>query len=410
MAALKYWVWLSSLRGLSARAAKAAVDALGGAMEVYFATAEAYDAIEGIGSKDKELLQDKSTREANRIIALCEEKGISILTARDAAYPQRLAQLYDAPQVLYLRGRLPAVDELPVIAMVGTRDATPYGEKLSADIAWQLGRSGAVVVTGMARGNDAAAARGALMSGGYCIGVLGTAIDVDYPAENAPLIRDVAAVGCILSEYPPGHKVGNFPRRNRIMSGLSNGVCVVEAPVKSGALITAGYALEQGRDVFAVPGNADSPNSAGCNNLIREGARLVCSGADILEEYAGLYSVEPGAAGEARPYTIEKTAVDKGAAIAYIDGDAEQEAVSAPEALPVKAPAAPEGRVEDILGGATPPQESILRLLWEGEKQADELIAATGLSAGQVMAELTMLSIRGLVVSGSGKRYMLKNK
>lgn len=402
MAALKYWVWLSALKGLSARGAKAAVDALGGPLEVYFASREAYDAIEGLSEKDKGLLADKSTAHANEIIAQCRELGIRILTAHDADYPQRLAQLYDAPQVLYVRGHMLPVDELPAIALVGTRSASPYGEKVSADLGYALAKAGAIVVTGMAKGNDAAAAKGALMAGGSVIGLLGTPINVDYPAENAALIRDVAAVGCIMSEYPPGKGGANFPRRNRILSGLCNGVCVVEAPAKSGALITASYALEQGRDIFAVPGNVDNPNSAGCNELIREGARLVRHAEDILEEYTGLYPLHLDSGKSERPYALQKSTVDKSETIAYIDGEKPEE--SAPEE---KKPAK---SAEELFGGATAEQLSILRLLLDGEKQADELIAATGFSAAKTMAELTILSIRGLVSSKPGKRYVLKNK
>ena len=409
MATLKYWVWLSSLKGLSARGAKAAVDALGGPLEVYFASRESYDAIEGLSEKDKGLLADKSTAGANEIIAQCRELGIRILTAHDADYPQRLSQLYDAPQVLYVRGHMPPIDEVPAIALVGTRGASPYGEKISADLGYGLAKAGAIVVTGMAKGNDAAAARGALMAGGSVIGLLGTPINVDYPAENAPLIRDVAAVGCILSEYPPGKGMANFPRRNRILSGLCNGVCVVEAPEKSGALITASYALEQGRDIFAVPGNVDNPNSVGCNALIREGARLITSAEDILEEYAGLYELRTEPGKTRRPYKLQKTAVDKTETNAYIDGEKEAptEPIKKTEPEPAKKP---ERSVEDLFGGTTLDQQSLLRLLWEGEKQADELIAATGFSAAKTMAELTLLSIRGLVISRPGKRYMLKNK
>ena len=406
MATQKYWVWLSALWGLSARGAKAAVDALGGALEVYFASKEAYDAVVGLSEKDKTLLADKSTAHANEIIARCREEGIRILTARDADYPQRLSQLYDAPQVLYVRGQLPPLDELPAIALVGTRKSSPYGEKVSADLGYGLAKAGVIVVTGMAKGNDAAAAKGALMAGGSVVGLLGTAIDVDYPAENAPLIRDVAAVGCILSEYPPGRGKANFPRRNRILSGLCNGVCVTEAPAKSGALITASYALEQGRDIFAVPGNVDSPNSAGCNELLREGARLVRSAEDIAEEYAGLYPLHSEEGKQERPYALQKSAVDKSETNAYIDGEKTPE----PSPESVLEAKSPEKTAEELFGGATADQQKILQLLLDGEKQADELIAATGFSAAKTMAELTLLSIRGLVLSRPGKRYVLKNK
>ena len=219
MAAVKYWVWLSALRGLSSRAACAVIDAFGGPMEAYFAPFDSYAALPDVTEKDASLLRQKDLSEAERILGECEEKNIRILTIRDADYPLRLQQIYDPPQVLYLRGKLPYLDEAPTIALVGTRKASPYGEKMAASLGYQIARGGGVVVTGMALGNDAAAARGALLGQGKCVGVLGSAIDVDYPRQNASLIADVAAVGCILRGYelspPQPHHQRTEQRRVR---------------------------------------------------------------------------------------------------------------------------------------------------------------------------------------------------
>ena len=386
MAAIKYWVWLSALNGLGSRAAHAVVEHFGSPMEAYFAPYDSYRELPDVTERDAELLGDKDLSEAERILGECEEKNIRIMTAADADYPLRLSQIYDAPQVLYLRGKLPYLDECPAIAIVGTRKASPYGEKMASSLGYQVAKGGGVIVTGMALGNDAAAARGALMAQGKCVGVLGTAIDVDYPRQNASLIADVAATGCIMSEYPPGSGIMNFPRRNRIISGLSSGVCVVEAPLKSGALITANDALEQGRDLFVVPGNADNPNCAGSNNLLREGAKVVMTGADILEEYSGLFAVRVAEGEKKKPYETVKppdVVVDKKETAAYID-------------------------VESRLAGCSDSQKVLLRLLGEGEKQADELIAASGFGPAKVMAEMTILGIRGLVSAKPGKRFALK--
>ena len=386
MAAIKYWVWLSALNGLGSRAAHAVVEHFGSPMEAYFAPYDSYRELPDVTERDAELLADKDLSEAERILGECEEKNIRIMTAADADYPLRLSQIYDAPQVLYLRGKLPYLDECPAIAIVGTRKASPYGEKMASSLGYQVAKGGGVIVTGMALGNDAAAARGALMAQGKCVGVLGTAIDVDYPRQNASLIADVAATGCIMSEYPPGSGIMNFPRRNRIISGLSSGVCVVEAPLKSGALITANDALEQGRDLFVVPGNADNPNCAGSNNLLREGAKVVMTGADILEEYSGLFAVRVAEGEKKKPYETVKApdvVVDKKETAAYID-------------------------VESRLAGCSDSQKVLLRLLGEGEKQADELITASGFGPAKVMAEMTILGIRGLVSAKPGKRFALK--
>lgn len=381
MSQIRYWVWLSALPGLSSRSVSALLRQFDDPMAVYFASD--YAAVVELTEKERGILADKDLRETERILAACEEKNIRILTLQDADYPQRLKEIHDPPAVLYLRGKLPYLDETPTIALVGTRKASPYGIKTATTLGYQLASGGAVVVTGMALGVDAAAAKGALMARGRCVGVLGCAIDVDYPPQNASLIADVAATGCILSETPPGVGGMNFPRRNRIMSGLSSGVCIVEAPVKSGALITASLALEQGRDVFAVPGNIDNPNCVGSNQLLREGARLVCSGADILEEYIGLYQVKTAPARRTEPYEAPKTKIDKAETFAYID-------------------------VESRLKGCSEDQKVLLRLLSDGEKHVDELVTASGQSAAKVSAELTLLSIRGLVRAAPGRRYSIK--
>ena len=381
MSQIRYWVWLSALPGLSSRTVSALLRHYSDPMEVYFASD--YGEVAELTEKERKSLSDKDLRETERILRACEEKDIRILTLQDADYPLRLKELRDAPAVLYIRGRLPYLDEKPVIALVGTRKASPYGIKAATTLGYQLASGGAVVVTGMALGADAAAARGALMGSGICVGVLGCAIDVDYPPQNASLIADVAATGCILSETPPGKEGMNFPRRNRIMSGLSSGVCIVEAPAKSGALITAELALEQGRDVFAIPGNIDNPNCVGSNRLLREGARFVCSGADILEEYSGLFPVKTAAARHTEPYETPQSNIDKVETISYID-------------------------VESRLSGCSEDQKTLLRLLAGGEKHMDELIAASGCSAAKVAAELTLLGIRGLVRALPGRRYSIK--
>lgn len=397
MAQLRYWIWLTTLAGVRSVAIQSLMDHFGGPMEIYYAPHGGYDAVPGLINREKALLENKDLRRAESVLEVCQRKNIGIVTLQDALYPDRLRQIADPPPVLYVRGRLPFVDELPAVAIVGTRQATPYGIKMATRIAQQITAGGGCVVTGMALGVDGAAARGALLENGPCIGVLGTAIDVDYPAKNASLIADVAALGAIVSEFPPGYptKGENFPRRNRIISGLSCGVCVIEAPVRSGALITANLALEQGRDLFAVPGNADSPSSAGSNELIRDCARAVSSGGDILEEYRGLY---PEAVKTDNPIftpqkqeredppsekTVEKkTVIDNPNTISYID-------------------------LESRIAAFPADQQAILRCMGEGATHVDDIIEATGFSAAKVLAAMTLLVIRGAVCSHPGKRYTL---
>lgn len=337
--------------------------------------------------------------EADRVLADCERLGIRIMTLQDADYPERLRQLYDAPCVLYLKGKLPDFDEEAAIGVVGTRDATEYGKTMAKRIGLELARGGAVVVSGIATGIDTCAVRGALQAGGTVVSVLGGGIDVPYPRENRFLYEDVAATGLLISEYPPGteNRGAHFPVRNRIISGLSLGVVVVEAPeFNSGALITAERALEQNRDVFAVPGNVDAVNSRGCLRLIQQGAKLVLSAEDILVEYRDRYptklnmrsrlsSEESNQRLEAIPEppqpSQQKTAVDKKKDKGYSI---------------VKRK--PDGFTDDELAVLNPMQGKSC--------QADELVERTQIPAKRVLSALTMLQIAGCVAEEPGKRFV----
>ncbi|MBI2860940.1 MAG: DNA-protecting protein DprA [Chloroflexi bacterium] len=214
-----------------------------------------------------------------------ERQGVTALACDDPAYPARLKEIYDYPPLIYVRGALTPQDEW-CLAVVGTRRATIYGRQVAEEIAADLARSKVTVVSGLARGIDTIAHRSALAAGGRSIAVLACGVDVVYPPENASLAGDIAGQGALISEYPlgAGPKAENFPRRNRIMSGLSLGTLVIEADETSGAMITARLALEQNREVFAIPGSVLSPASRGANLLIQEGAKLVRSYTDILEE------------------------------------------------------------------------------------------------------------------------------
>lgn len=214
-----------------------------------------------------------------------ESRGIGLVTTADEDYPARLRGIFDPPAVLYFRGRLPQDDRL--VAVVGARRASVYGKNAASLLAQGLAGAGFGVVSGAARGIDSAAHEGALAGKGYTVAVLGCGVDVVYPPENGRLLARIAEQGAVVSEYWPGTapQAHFFPVRNRIISGLSLGVTVVEAAEKSGSLITADLALEQGRDVFAVPGSIFAAGSRGAHRLLKQGAKLVESAADILEEY-----------------------------------------------------------------------------------------------------------------------------
>ena len=211
--------------------------------------------------------------------------GAMAITRYDEVYPARLKEIYDHPPLIYVKGEIKAEDER-CLAVVGTRRASMYGRQITEDFTADLARSGVTIISGLARGIDSVAHRAALDAGGRSIAVFGCGLDVIYPAENAGLARRMVEQGALISEYPLGirPRPDRFPRRNRIMSGMSLGVLVIEAGKNSGAMITANLALEYNREVFAVPGNILSPVSAGTNRLIQEGAKLVSSYEDILEE------------------------------------------------------------------------------------------------------------------------------
>ena len=216
---------------------------------------------------------------------LIKEENVDVISIFDKEYPAKLKEIYSPPIILYVKGKLNSLCKNR-IAIVGSRNCTHYGKNMARRISSSLATMGVVVVSGMARGIDTVAHKQTLQTRGETIAVLGSGLKCIYPSENKVLSKEISLSGCLISEFPmttPPLKE-NFPRRNRIISGLSKATVVVQAPKKSGALITADFALEQGREVFAVPGNADSPHFQGCNNLIKQGAKLIDNGLDIVEE------------------------------------------------------------------------------------------------------------------------------
>ena len=231
------------------------------------------------------IIQEKKRIDADEDLKTIDRLGIHLLSFQDDKYPQNLLHTFNPPSFLYIRGNFKERDR-DAVAMVGTRRATIYGKMMVRKLARDLAKEGLTIVSGMARGVDTAAHLGALEAGGRTVAVLGCGVDVVYPPENRKLMTDIMESGAVISEFPLGTPPEgiNFPRRNRIISGLSKGVVVVEAPLRSGALITADFALEEGREVLAVPGNINSPYSQGTNRLIKQGAKLVEDAQDILEE------------------------------------------------------------------------------------------------------------------------------
>ncbi len=390
---LKYWVWLAELPRLKGPERLALLRHFGSPEELFFADREELLLVEGLPPARAELALNRDLSAADRILADCQRLGQRIMTIQDAEYPQRLRNIFNPPLVLYVKGRMPVMDEEAAIAVVGTRECTPYGTACGERLGRELAASGAVVVTGLARGVDSAAARGALRAGGTVVGVTGGGLDVVYPPENGDLYADVAARGVLLSEYPPGSPPdkAHFPVRNRIMSGLSVAALVVEAPGHSGALITARLALEQGREVYAVPGPIDAPDSVGCNRLIRDGAGLAAEGWDILRDFQERFPEKLRPARKLPAWTPLPTR-----------RRAEPRRKPEPAPEPEKAPALRAVSRE----GLTDDQIALLGVLEpEGPVQVDDLIESTGIPARRVSSALTMLEIDGCVRQHDGKRY-----
>lgn len=387
MSDLNCWLWLSQCKGVSAAGAQKYLRRFGSAKGVYYAPESELREAEGATAQEVKALLNRDLARAERIRAACEKQGVRILCLQDADYPERLRNIPDPPSVLYVKGNLPPVDDRLTIGVVGTRRASSYGREMAESIGRDLAEAGAIVVTGLAEGIDSSAAKGALKGRGNVIAVLGTSTDKVYPAWNDKLQGTVAENGALVSEYPPGTGPtrASFPQRNRIISGLSLGIAVVQAPQKSGSLITAARAQEHGRDVFVVPGMANDAGFAGSHALIRDGAQLVCSGEDILEEYRFRYPrligfrsgkrERKGSDGVCRPE------LDKAGDVGY-------------------------HALKEQLAELTEAELELVGLLAGGEKHSDDLIAATGRDPGEVITSLVMLQLKGYVAE-EDRRYRL---
>lgn len=283
-------VLLSLVSGVGPRIRKTLLAHFGSAQAVLAAAPSDLREVPGIGAKISRAIAAAAREiDVEAEMAMCRERGIAVIIESDDAYPSRLKEIPDPPGVLFVRGTFAPTDGLAV-AIVGTRHATQYGLAQAERLAAGLSRAGYTIVSGLARGIDAAAHRGALKSGGRTLAVLGSGVLNVYPPEHVELAGDISQRGAVMSENPPMSPplAGAFPQRNRIITGLSLGVIVVEASERSGALISARHAMEQGREVFAVPGRVDNRMSRGCHRLIRDGAKLVESVDDVLEELGPL--------------------------------------------------------------------------------------------------------------------------
>jgi DNA processing protein len=351
---------LALIPGVGPRTRRVLLDRFGSAEAALRAAPSELRECQGIGPKlTEKIVRARDSIDAEGEIAWCRRSGVTILLEGTPGYPSYLTQLPDPPGVLFVRGEIKPQDGM-AIAIVGTRHPTPYGLRQAERLAASLARAGLTIVSGLARGIDAAAHRGALSAQGRTIAVLGSGVSNIYPPEHVALADDVARQGAVVSESPPRSEPlpGSFPQRNRIISGMSLGVIVVEAGESSGALITARHAMEQGREVFAVPGRIDDRASHGCHKLIRDGARLLQSPDDVLEELGPLFTPTKRDDGQVVHHPAE-----------LLLNDVERQVLSA------------------IGGEAT---------------SIDEVVRSTGLGVPQVLSTVSVLEVRRVIRRLSG--------
>lgn len=358
MSDLKYWLGFNLVKGIGPAKLQALLD-------VFDSLADAWQAtdlqLQKIGFDQRAILSLREARtqlDLDRCLAQVEAAGVSLLTWNSASYPAYLREIPNSPPVLYQQGNLLAEDRLGV-AVVGTRRLTSYGRSVTRDLVLGLVQNGVTIVSGLARGIDAVAHKTALDAGGRTIAVLGSGLDCVYPAENRPLAQQIIQQGVVFSEYGLGvqPEAKNFPPRNRIITGLSLGVIVVEAGEESGALISAQFALEQNREVFAVPGNINSPVSKGTNRLIQQGAKLVTGIDDVLEELSLRVVAEQTAVQLALPETAEEAAL-----LSHLSGQ---------------------------------------------PTHIDDLSRAAGLPSSMVSSTLTLMELKGMVRQVGGMNYVI---
>ncbi len=399
-----YAMWLTCRMGSATVKTSALLKHFGSPEAIYHARSEELAAVARLTKQETEQLSRHELDDVKRLMERCNTLGIDVIHPWEEGYPALLGRIKNPPFTLFYRGKLSVVQRTLCIAIVGTRSCTRYGASVAEKLAGDLAACGVTVVSGMADGIDSCANLGALKAAGKTVAVLGNGVDRAYPAHNGYLMDQIIeSGGLVASEYPPGSAIarGNFPARNRIISGLSQGVVIVEAPKKSGALITAQLAIEQDRDLFTVPGNINSYASEGTNQLLKDNcAKPVTETLDVLEEYLGSYGHLLSVVREAPPAQTQQSVQKRSLLERVTGGRISQE----------KAPAAPSEqtpspeRVQQELS-LSKEEQDVLALLKGEPKSADALIKESRLPVGKAMATLTMLEAKGYIKSLPGARF-----
>lgn len=396
-------IHLNMIQGVGLKTVQVLRDVFGSAERALQATSEELRKTERLSPTMRDLLSRKPVQyPIERELELIHEYGCQVVTLYDDAYPSRLKEIDTPPVVLYIRGELTTEDTLS-ISLVGSRDAKDYGRKVGYRLSYQLAQRGLTVVSGLAKGIDTSAHRGALEAGGRTIAVMGSGLSFIYPATNSDLAEKITASGALISEFPMEvkPKPRNFPRRNRIISGLTLGTVVVEASNRSGALITARLAGEQGREVFAVPGEIFSELSTGTHKLINNGAKLINTVDDLLDE------LPPYALNQIQSQSLTASGADMETESSQKPPaekpDTKPKTIQPPPEVPQPVKSAPP---PDL----TPDEKTVFDAIEVPASHIDTIVRTTQLPIGQVSSVLLMLELKGIVQQLPGKQFTKANQ
>lgn len=416
-----YWLWLASKFGIASKEFPKIADSITDPYEIYRLSEEEIEQLR-VSEAVKKRLCDKSLTEAYSVLKYCKKEKVDIIAYADKRYPDRLRTIEDPPVLLYCKGRFPDMNARLCIGMVGARKMSEYGKQTAYKISYELASAGVCIVSGMARGVDGVCAVGAIEGGGCTVAVFGCGISVTYPKMHKALEKAIIGSGAIVTEYPPFEKPEswNYPKRNRIISGLCQGVVVIEAAKGSGALITASRTVNQGRELFAVPGKIDDCNSYGPNELIQNGANVALSAKDIIEHYSFLYkdTLDMRRYARAKERSDVKARVFDKYGMSYASDEVESESTANQQTCEKPVKKQRETKSEEKISNEesiSSPSENaiaalddttrrIYELLPEGTFTPDD-VAAKGVAVYHAVTALTMLEISGLVTSLPGGMF-----
>lgn len=392
---LKYWLWLTSKNYMNPYKITTLLEHFDDITQIY--EADLYEDMPDIGMKEKRELLNKSLDAAEKIIEKMEVIGGRIVTFDSPEYPESLKEIQPPPYVLYMKGQHIDWNAQLAIGIIGARECTEYGMVATQKLSYEMACTGVLIVSGMARGIDSIAAISALKAGGKTVAVLGCGLDVVYPPENGELMKAIEENGVVITEYPPSCPPyrQNFPLRNRIISGLSRGLLVIEAGERSGTFTTVDYAKSYGRDIFAVPGGIFRDKSAGTNNLIKKGALLITSVRDIFERYPYEASVMERASGKPVNVKIPQYTPRKKEKNV---SEPKQEQYKKNETVTVD---------DERYKGLNEAEKAVISLLSEKNMHIDELVRESGMDIKTLNSVLPVLELMGHINKMSGNNYKL---